>query len=164
MTRSEPSDHPTGQIRALAVEGVNAASDRPFALSIPVTTVWALINLACDLQGKSDTTLFDDDLADPDDLELDIREDRGAAVDPAEARFRTLIEDLPEESQIDLVALVWLGRDGGDWPELRDMAADRREVPTASYLRAMPLLPDHLAAGLAALEQGPEDMIEGHPI
>lgn len=139
----------------------NSDPDTTMELTVPVETVQALINLAHDLQGKSGTTLFDDEKSDPDDAEIDILEDRGS--DPAGLEFRTLIEDLSEDAQADLVALMWLGRDEGDWAELRSMAEVRRETPTAAYLGATPLVADYLAAGLAAFESGARD-VEGHPV
>lgn len=87
----------------------DASTEPSVELTVPVATVRMLVNLARDLQGKADRTRFDDEAADPDDPDLDILEDRG--IDPAETEFRTLIEDLSEEAQIDLVALAWLGRD-----------------------------------------------------
>lgn len=119
-------------------------------LAVSADTVRALIDLARDFQGKSDSTLFEDEEADPDEVELDVIEDRGA--DPAELEFQTLIEDLPDDAQADLVALMWLGRGDGEWPELRSMANERRETPAFSYLRATPLVAEYLAAGLSALE------------
>ena len=48
-------------------------------LAVSNDTVLALIELARDLQGKSSNTLYKDEVADADDLELDILEDRGQA-------------------------------------------------------------------------------------
>ena len=127
-----------------------SVGDPIIELAVPVATVRVLIDLARDLQGKSASTLFDDEEADPDDVDLDVIEDRGA--DPAELEFQTLIEDLPDDAQSDLVALMWLGRGDGAWPDLRDMAKERRETPAFSYLRATPLVAEYLADGLSALE------------
>ena len=137
------------------------ASDPLVELGVSVDTVRALIDLARDIQGKSASTLFDDEEADPDEVELDVIEDRGS--DPAELEFQTLIEDLSEDAQSDLVALMWLGRGDGDWPDLRIMAAERRETPTFSYLGATPLVAEYLAAGLSALEDE-ANAVEGHPV
>jgi hypothetical protein len=136
-------------------------SPEPFNPSVPLETVRGLIHLARDLQGKTGSTLFDDEAGDPDELELDILEDRGQ--DPAEIEFRTLIDDLPEDAQADLVALAWLGRDDGDWSELRRLAAERREIPTSMYLRSMPLLAENLADGLAAIESAAQQAEDTSP-
>ena len=59
------------------------------------------------------------------------------------------------EEQVDLVALMRLGRGDGtieEWDDLRREAADERERNrhTARYLLGQPLLGDYLADGLAA--------------
>lgn len=139
----------------------DAEQDPIIELRVPVDTVRALIDLARDFQGKAASTLFDDEEADPDEIELDVIEDRGS--DPAELEFQTLIEDLSEDAQADLVALMWLGRGDGDWPDLQIMAAERRETPAFSYLGATPLVAEYLAAGLSALENE-ANAVEGHPV
>jgi Protein of unknown function (DUF3775) len=77
--------------------------------------------------------------------------------DPVLEGLTTVISDLAEDEQIDLVALAWLGRDDNtidDWPTLRQEAArahvNQREH-TANYLLGMPLLGDYLEEGLAQL-------------
>ncbi len=63
------------------------------------------------------------------------------------------INALTEDEQVDLVALMRLGRgDGGieEWRELRRGAADGRNGRTASYLLGEPMLGDLLAEGLDA--------------
>jgi hypothetical protein len=74
------------------------------------------------------------------------------ADDPTLAEIRTFIDALSEEDQIDLVALMRLGRDEGmleDWPEVRAEAARQHNERTADYLLGEPLLPDHLEEGLS---------------
>ncbi len=73
------------------------------------------------------------------------------ASNPSDDR---MIEVMSEDEQIDLVALAWLGRgDAGaeGWRELRSEAARAHNRRTASYLLAMPLLPNYLQDGLAEL-------------
>ncbi len=59
---------------------------------------------------------------------------------------------MSEDEQIDLVALMRLGRgDGtiGEWKDLRQQAAEGRSGgPTARYLPGEPMLGDLLAEGL----------------
>jgi hypothetical protein len=60
---------------------------------------------------------------------------------------------MTEDEQIDLVALMRLGRgDGGidEWDELRREAADEHDGSTASTLLGEPLISDYLAEGLDA--------------
>jgi hypothetical protein len=87
-------------------------------------------------------------------------DDKGVAVleehadDPVEEELTSFIDILSEDEQIDLVALAWLGRDGtdsGDWREIRREAARSHNERTASYLLGIPLLADFLEEGLSML-------------
>ena len=86
-----------------------------------------------------------------DDDMIDVLEDNGS--DPVQKEIYGFIAALTEDEQIDLVALMRLGRgDGGieEWDELRKEAADGRNGHTARYLLGEPLLGDLLAEGMAA--------------
>ena len=90
-----------------------------------------------------------------DDNQIDVLEDDGS--DSVGSEMASLIRALNEDEQIDLVALMWLGRDDGtieQWEELRREAAERRTEyrnprwETVRYLLGEPLLGDLLAEGL----------------
>jgi hypothetical protein len=86
-----------------------------------------------------------------DDGMIDVLEDNGR--DPVQRELTGFINALTEDEQVDLVALMRLGRgDGGieEWRELRREAADGRNGRTASYLLGEPMLGDLLAEGLDA--------------
>jgi Protein of unknown function (DUF3775) len=86
-----------------------------------------------------------------DDEMTDVLEDNGR--DPVQQELTGFIGALTEDEQIDLVALMRLGRGDGtldDWKELRREAAEGRDGPTASYLLGEPMLGDLLAEGLGA--------------
>jgi len=88
-----------------------------------------------------------------DDNMIDVLQDNGS--DPVASEIAGFIHSLSEEEQIDLVALMRLGRGDGtieEWDDLRREAADERERNrhTARYLLGQPLLGDYLADGLAA--------------
>src|SRR5262245_30182147 len=75
---------------------------------------------------------------------------RDAVADGEE--LRAFIAALSEEQQVDLVALMWLGRGDGtveEWQDLRDEAQQLQNGHTASYLLGEPLLSDHLEEGLS---------------
>lgn len=76
------------------------------------------------------------------------------ADDMTAAELRTAIEDLNVDEQVDLVALVWLGRSDDwtvdDWDEIVAEACRAHNDHTAGYLLGMPLLADYLEAGLSA--------------
>lgn len=81
--------------------------------------------------------------------------------DAVESELREFLRGLNVDEQIDLVALVWLGRGDGsreDWSTLRAEAARQHDGRAAApYLLAMPLLADYLADGLAQFGQTCED-------
>ena len=73
--------------------------------------------------------------------------------DPVVREIAGFINAMTEDEQIDLVALMRLGRgDGGieEWDDLRREAADGRNNRTARYLLGEPLVSDYLAEGLDA--------------
>ena len=86
-----------------------------------------------------------------DDNMIDVLDDNGD--DPVVREITGFINAMTEDEQIDLVALMRLGRgDGGieEWDELRREAADGHNNHTASYLLGEPLVSDYLAEGLDA--------------
>jgi hypothetical protein len=86
-----------------------------------------------------------------DDNMIDVLEDNGD--DPVAGEITGFINAMTEDEQIDLIALVRLGRGDGtieEWDDLRSEAADGRNRRTASYLLGEPLVSDYLAEGLDA--------------
>ena len=86
-----------------------------------------------------------------DDNMIDVLADSGD--DPVVGEITGFINAMTEDEQIDLVALMRLGRgDGGieGWDDLRREAADGYDGRTASYLLGEPLVSDYLAEGLDA--------------
>lgn len=84
-----------------------------------------------------------------DDDMIDVLED--SADDQVVREITGFINALSEDEQIDLVALMWLGRGDGsidEWDDLRSQASDSRNGRTARYLLGEPMLGDFLAAGL----------------
>jgi hypothetical protein len=90
-----------------------------------------------------------------DDDMIDVLEDDGQ--DPVGRELASFIRALNEDEQVDLVALMWLGRGEGtieEWDDLRARALEvrggyrnaRRE--TVHYLLGDPMLGDFLADGL----------------
>ena len=86
-----------------------------------------------------------------DDHMVDVLEDDGG--DPVVREITGFINAMTEDEQIDLVALMRLGRGDGmidEWDDLRREAADGYDRNTASYLLGEPLVSDYLAEGLDA--------------
>ena len=112
--------------------------------------------------------LKSDDLATGSDGNLDDGETAVAVSeddrDLAYAQLKTLIDELNEDEQLDLVSLAWIGRGdygAAEWAEARSQARDSRSDHTAEYLLGMPLLPDYLEEGLSALDYSCEDFEMG---
>lgn len=92
-----------------------------------------------------------------DDDMVDVLDDNGR--DPVVRELSSFIRALNEDEQIDLVALMWLGRGDGtieEWDDLRARAVEARgeytnpRRETVSYLLGEPMLGDFLADGLDA--------------
>lgn len=84
-----------------------------------------------------------------DDGMTGVLEDNG--TDPVVREISGFINALTEDEQIDLVALMRLGRGDGtieEWDDLRKQAEEGRNGRTARYLLGEPLLGDFLADGL----------------
>jgi Protein of unknown function (DUF3775) len=98
---------------------------------------------------KDVATNTDESSSATDDAMSSVLEDR--SDDPVEEELRGFIGGLNQDEQIDLVALVWLGRgDGGleDWDQIRAEASRAHNKRTARYLLGIPLLADYLVEGL----------------
>ena len=122
------------------------------SLSISPEKVCFFINLAHEFDVKDAVSDPDSGSNSADDAMLDVLEDH--ADDPTEQELRTYIDGLTEDEQIDLVALMWLGRGDGtvnDWDELREEAARLHNKRTAAYLLGKPMLGDPLEEALELL-------------
>ena len=89
-------------------------------------------------------------------------EDHSKETDRSE--LSTFIRGLNVDEQIDLVALMWLGRGDGDldnWRDLRAEASRAHNNRTASYLIGTPMLADYLEEALSQFGKSFEDF-EGH--
>lgn len=120
-------------------------------LAISTDKVGFLIEKAREFDVKEGATDSDSGSNGADDNMIDVLEDDGS--DPVVQEIRGFIAAMTEEEQIDLVALMRLGRgDAGieEWEDLRREAAEGRNGRTASYLLGEPLLSDYLAEGLDA--------------
>jgi Protein of unknown function (DUF3775) len=118
-------------------------------LSISAEKVGFLIEKAREFDVKDIASDPDSGSNGADDGMIDVLEDNGS--DPVVREITGFINAMTEDEQIDLVALMRLGRGDGtieEWDELRKQAADGENGRTASYLLGEPLLGDLLAEGL----------------
>ena len=120
-------------------------------LAISVEKVGFLIEKMREFDVKEGASDPDSGSNSADDMMIDVLEDNGD--DPVVREITGFINAMTEDEQIDLVALMRLGRgDGGidEWDELRREAADGYNDDTAGYLLVEPLVSDYLAEGLDA--------------
>ena len=120
-------------------------------LTISTDQVAFLIEKARQFDAKDIASDPDSGSNGADDDMIDVLEDNGS--DPVQKEIYGFVAALTEDEQIDLVALMRLGRGDGtieEWDDLRKEAADGRNGHTARYLLGEPLLGDLLAEGLAA--------------
>jgi hypothetical protein len=104
------------------------------------------------------------------DLVTDLSDDDASfglsdlSKDTDRSELSGFIRGLNVDEQIDLVALMWLGRGDGDldnWRDLRAEAERAHNNRTASYLIGTPMLADYLEEALSQFGKSLEDF-EGH--
>jgi Protein of unknown function (DUF3775) len=141
-------------------------------LNISREKVAFLIDKAQEFDVKDFPTDPDSGSNPADDNEIDVIEDDGS--DSVASEMASFIRALNEDEQIDLVALIWLGRGDGtieEWEDLRARSAERRSGyrnprwETVRYMLGEPLLGDLLAEGLdkfgiSWVDELPESMQE----
>ena len=85
----------------------------------------------------------------------------GYAADPALEELRGAVDSLKENEIIDLTALAWVGRGDftrAEWAKARATAREAQCWHSRNYIIALPVLGDHLEAGLAKLGHGRTDV------
>ncbi len=121
-------------------------------LSISTEKLNFLILKAREFDAKDVAVDPDDGSNGADDRMIDVLENRDD--DAVVREISGFVNALTEDEQIDLVALMRLGRGDGeasDWDDIRAEAARERGVSTARYLLGEPLLGDLIAEGLDEL-------------
>ncbi|MBT8417290.1 MAG: DUF3775 domain-containing protein [Silicimonas sp.] len=131
-------------------------------IRVALDTVCFIISKAREFDVKSGSTDPSASALDEDDMDAAVLEDRPS--DPVEAELRSYISDLSDGAQIDLVAIMWLGRGDGpdDWAEAQALATSEHNDRTASYLVGTPLLCDYLEEGLATIGRDCSDYNENN--
>lgn len=121
-------------------------------LAISPEKVCFIIVKAREFDAKDQVTEPDPGSNPSDDKDVAVLEDH--RDDPTVEEITSLIGSLSEDEQIDLVALMWLGRDdysASDWPSVREEATRAHNARTAEYLLGTPLVADFLEEGLSRL-------------
>jgi hypothetical protein len=120
-------------------------------LAISVDKVGFLIEKTREFDVKEAETDPDSGSNPTDDDMIDVLEDDGC--DPVAQEISGFINAMTEDEQIDLIALMRLGRGDGsieEWNDLRREAAEVRGRSTSRTLLGEPLVSDYLAEGLDA--------------
>ena len=118
-------------------------------LTISAEQVGYLIEKAREFDAKDELTDVASGSNASEDRMIDVLEDH--VDDPVVREITGFINAMSVDEQIDLVALMWLGRGDGsidEWDSLRAEAARNHNNRTAGYLLGEPLLSDFLAEGL----------------
>ena len=108
-------------------------------------------------QSDSNTTGLDS----RSDSSDDVVDDHSKGTDRSE--LSGFVRGLNVDEQIDLVALMWLGRGDGDldsWHDLRAEASRAHNARTASYLIGTPMFADYLEEALSQFGKSFEDFEE----
>jgi len=120
-------------------------------LTVSTDQVGFLIEKAREFDVKEGASDPDSGSNGADDNMIDVLDDNGG--DPVVKEITSFINAMSVDEQIDLVALMRLGRGDGtleEWDDLRAEATEQRNGRTASYLLGEPMLGDLLAEGMAA--------------
>jgi hypothetical protein len=145
-------------MQAKSVPTENPAGDDAQILTISPEKVCFIIIKAREYDAKDEVTEVDPGSNPSDDKDVSVLENH--EDDPVVEELTSFIDSLSEDEQIDLVALVWLGRDdnsASDWPEVREEAARAHNQRTAAYLLGTPLVGDYLEEGLSMLGYSCQD-------
>ena len=127
-------------------------------LDINPDTVCFLIDKAHEFHAKEDVVIPDTPGSPAEDWALQVLADH--ADDATFQEFKTTVADLDRDQQVQLVALLWLGRgdyDVDEWGEAVTEAGRVWNPRTAEYLIAHPLLADYFEEGLDLLGYSCED-------
>lgn len=121
-------------------------------------TVCFLIDKAHAFHAKEDVVIPESPGSPTEDWALQALADH--VDDPTYQEFKATVNDLEPDQQVQLVALLWLGRgdyDVGEWDEAQAEAQRSWTPRTADYLIAHPQLADYFEEGLDMLGYSCED-------
>jgi Protein of unknown function (DUF3775) len=136
----------------------NAGTESDVDLAISPEKVCFIIIKAREFDAKEQVEEPDPGSNPTDDKDIEVLEDYGD--DPVVEELTQFIDALTLDEQVDLVALMWLGRDdytAADWENVREEAGRAHNERTAEYLLGEPLLGDFLEEGLSMLGFSCED-------
>ena len=121
-------------------------------LELNPDTVFFVIDRAREFHAKEEVVIPEDPANSSGDWGAQVLADH--IGDLGFAEVKGVIDELDQDQQISLVALMWLGRgdyDVDDWEDALKDAGGGWNERTAEYLLATPLVADYLSEGLDLL-------------
>jgi hypothetical protein len=132
-------------------------------LTITSDSAFAILIKAREFDSKVTETDPDSGSNPSDDNSVDALE--FGPSDATRHELDSAIQDLNDDEQRDLIALIWLGRGDftvGEWTEARQAASDIGRERTSRYIAEIPLVSDYLQDGLSQFDQSIEDYLVKH--
>ena len=128
-------------------------------LELSLDKVCFIVLKAREFHAKEEVVIPDELSSPTDDWALQILADH--RNDPSYQEIKYLIDSMDEEEQVNLVALMWLGRgdySADEWEEALSEARSRLSAHTAEYIISTPLIADYLEEGLSAFGYSCEEV------
>jgi hypothetical protein len=140
---------------------IDAAPPTPPELAIKPDEAFYILMKAREFDEKTPDSDPDSGSNPTDDGALDTLEDE--PDDATEEELDSAIEALNDDAQLDLIALIWIGRGDfalSDWNEARAAARDIGRERLPRYVSGLPLVSDYLDEALAQLGYSLEDYMD----
>jgi len=121
-------------------------------LELNPETVRYIINMTREFQAQDGGGMSEEPVGASDEWAMQMITDQEG--DPTQDELKIAIEDLEPDQQVQLVALMWLGRGSfsvDEWDAALKEAGDNWNKNTADYLIGTPLVSDYLEEGLNQL-------------
>ncbi len=127
-------------------------------LAINPETIGYITIMAREFHAKEQVSIPEQPLSSTSDWAMQVLADH--QDDPTYNELKSMIEDLEPDQQVQLVALMWLGRGTfsiEEWEDALQEAGDSWTKNSADYLIGTPLLANYLEEGLSQLGYSMED-------
>lgn len=132
-------------------------------LTISPDAAFFILTKAREFDEKVEETDPDSGSDPSDDNAVDVLEDR--ASDPTRQELVAAIDSLNDDEQLDLIALIWLGRGDftlAEWREARQAARDIGRERAPRYVAGIPLVSDYLEEALSQFGQSLGAYVDEH--
>ena len=127
-------------------------------LSVNPETIGYIALMSREFHTKEQVSIPEQPLSPTSDWAMQVLADH--QDDPTYNELKSMIEDLEPDQQVQLVALMWLGRGTfsiEEWEDALQEAGDSWTKNSADYLIGTPLVANYLEEGLSQLGYSMED-------